>query len=535
MGGALPTFNRPLWTELTQGYEDQVFVEQVGRGLEEGFAMGYTGVRESAPFKEQQFQPHDKQVILAEFDREVQRGFMIKCKSLPSDLFYFRRISPTFALRKKDGKTRRIDHLSHPRGESVNDGINKEDFPVNYVKYDEISELLATMKAWGLFSARDVEEAYRWFLINPADWPLLVSYIDGHFYVNLRGVFGSRSMPRIASYLLETMRWIVLTHTPISRIVSILDDYLFTHEAEGMTPEQATRDMGVVDELFESLGLPIKHAKSVTAVRQLQFMGVEWDIDTRTISIPQDKCDRYAAQLAPLVHAKARHWPLKDFESMVGHLAFVSRFIKFSRGRLFWIYADLHGARRGRRRLASISEQSHLDLEWFFFVLQNTPSSIPVFPFPSRPDTRYIVTTDGAPSWGVGGFWGDESFSIRLAEPYLNNTHSTVVELLALVVACMCWAPRWEGQWIFWRTDCSCHISGLRKLRTRSRNLLLFHQLLDFLQAKYNFRIWPRFLRGKDNTVADSYSRGLIEATIGPYHWQQAMLVPIAEIYGLLH
>ena len=164
--------------------------------------MGYTVARVSTPVREQHFQPHDKQVILAEFDREVERGFMIKCQSLPSDLFYFRGTSPTFALRKKDGKTRRIDHLSHPRGASVNDGINKDDFPVNYVKYDEISELLATMRAWGLFSARDVQEAYRWFLINPTDWPLLVSCIDGNFYVNLRGVFGSRFMPGIASCLL---------------------------------------------------------------------------------------------------------------------------------------------------------------------------------------------------------------------------------------------------------------------------------------------------------------------------------------------
>ena len=96
-------------------------------------------------------------------------------KTIPGTQPYsFLRTSPAFTIPKKGSdELRRIDNLSFPEGNSVNDNIDKLDFPVNYPSLRSVRELISRVPIGTHMSSRDIRKAYRQILIHPSDWPLL--------------------------------------------------------------------------------------------------------------------------------------------------------------------------------------------------------------------------------------------------------------------------------------------------------------------------------------------------------------------------
>ena len=63
---------------------------------------------------------------------------------------------------------RRIDHLSHPSEQSVNDCILKEDFPVSFVTIDEIAQKICGLGRGCLLAKEDLSNAYKQLRLNPS-------------------------------------------------------------------------------------------------------------------------------------------------------------------------------------------------------------------------------------------------------------------------------------------------------------------------------------------------------------------------------
>ena len=534
LGGSRPSINVDHWRTALQPHPDRTFVDNLLRGFEEGFPLGYTGPRVTRPIPRSRLSAEEQQHVLSEFEREKDLGRMAgPFEALPDDLFPFFIVSPTFTIDKADGSYRRIDNLSFPEGQSVNDGILKQDFPVNFASYASVRHAIASAEDSCKLSSRDISEAYRHVLIAPWDWPLLVAFVDDKFWVNFRGPFGARSMAGIFSLLGETCVWIFNYYMSFTGIECILDDFLFIHRCSLLQEISLSvaDDMRQVDMFFDYLGLPIKHAKSVTGVSCIQFMGVLWDVSRHEVSLPPDKCTRYRAALRQIMLGR-RRFPVAEFHSLVGKLGFVAQFCLPARCRLYHIYAALFSALGRKARYVFLGPQALIDLEWFHGILLGRPSTFLTKPFPT--DSPFVVTTDGAPSYGVGGFWGDREFSIPLLS--CEELHSTFVELLALVVAIALWGPDWSGHTVLWRTDCECHLKGLHKIRVRAPRLLPLHNFIDTCQVSHNFQLVVEHIDGESNTRADRLSRGDVssEATIGPLTWEQQLKIPLpAQIYSL--
>jgi hypothetical protein len=63
--------------------------------------------------------------------------------------------------------------LSHRLGHSVNDGINKDEFPVSYSKVDNANALILKRGKGALMGKVDIKNAYRIVPIHPDDYYLL--------------------------------------------------------------------------------------------------------------------------------------------------------------------------------------------------------------------------------------------------------------------------------------------------------------------------------------------------------------------------
>ena len=71
------------------------------------------------------------------------------------------------------GKWHLIIDLSSPRGASVNDGINAEEFSMHYIKVDQIIRMVSQYGPGALMAKFDVEAAYHNIAVHPDDHFLL--------------------------------------------------------------------------------------------------------------------------------------------------------------------------------------------------------------------------------------------------------------------------------------------------------------------------------------------------------------------------
>ena len=98
---------------------------------------------------------------------------------------------------------REIVDLSHPKGKSVNDGIEPELCSLRYTSVDEVSQV--GCRTW--LTKLDVEAAYRIVPVHPEDRQLLGMLWGEELFIDTP--LGFRSAPKIFNALADGLWWIL--------------------------------------------------------------------------------------------------------------------------------------------------------------------------------------------------------------------------------------------------------------------------------------------------------------------------------------
>ncbi|KAL5484652.1 hypothetical protein EMCRGX_G021183 [Ephydatia muelleri] len=110
-------------------------------------------------------------------------------------------------------------------GHSVNDHINKEDFPVHYSSVDDAVALLSQYGQDALMAKIDLKAAFRLIPVQAADWVYLGICWRGQFYVDTCLPFGLRSAPALFNHYAEALDWIMANNYG-AQLLHYLDDFL---------------------------------------------------------------------------------------------------------------------------------------------------------------------------------------------------------------------------------------------------------------------------------------------------------------------
>ena len=108
------------------------------------------------------------------------------------------------------GKGHLIVDLSSPGGASVNDGIDPQDFSLQYIKVDQVIRMVSRYDPGALMAKFDVESAYRNIPVHLDNRFLLGMRWHGQFYVDLSLPFSLRSAPFIFNSVADMVEWILL-------------------------------------------------------------------------------------------------------------------------------------------------------------------------------------------------------------------------------------------------------------------------------------------------------------------------------------
>lgn len=136
-----------LETELAS-HPNKANVQYVLNGIREGFRFGFKNhqaLRSSQ--KNKQSAIHNPQVVDKYIDNEVRMGRVAGPFDVPPLPGLQISSFGVIPKRGQPGKWRLIVDLSSPKGLSVNDGIEREEFTLQYVRVDEIIQMVSKLSA----------------------------------------------------------------------------------------------------------------------------------------------------------------------------------------------------------------------------------------------------------------------------------------------------------------------------------------------------------------------------------------------------
>ena len=196
--------------------------------------------------------------------------------------------SPFGVIPKKGqpGKWRLILDLSSPPQHSVNDGIPKDPFSLQYISVDDAIKILMVLGPGALMAKFDVESAYRNVAMRPDERYLFGMRWRDLLFVDLALPFGLRSAPFIFNSIADLVEWILKVNYSVRYLLHYLDDFL----SLGPAGSSACADsIAIARSVFFRLGLPLHPSKCEGPTPVLIFLGIELNSLTQTARLPHDK------------------------------------------------------------------------------------------------------------------------------------------------------------------------------------------------------------------------------------------------------
>jgi hypothetical protein len=309
------------------------------------------------------------------------------------------RTSPLGAIPKGDG-FRVIQDLSfeengHP---SVNDEINADDFPSEWGSFADMLILVTEALPGAQAATLDVDAAFRRCPVRPEQQNHFVIQWDGRFYVDHCVAFGGASacgiFGRVADAFIAICRQ--RGYGPVKKWV---DDFAFIRNIIDPPAGLFAYQLEDLIELGIQLGWPWKSSKTHPFEEVFKYLGFQWSLRERTVSIPHEKRERYLLRL--------RMWTAgckvtqKEAEQILGTLVHCSLAVPEGRSRLVSISRFASSFERvSRFARRQPSDAVLADIQFWCTRLADVFCGSKLQRPPAPVATEFYV--DASTSWGIG-------------------------------------------------------------------------------------------------------------------------------------
>ena len=396
------------------------------------------------------------------------------------------------------GKWRLITDLSHPEGNSVNDGIEPRLVSISYISVEAVAIAARRLGRGALLAKVDIKAAYRLVPVHPQDRYLLGIEWDGAHYADGMLPFGLRSAPKIFTAVADALEW-MMRQRGMAWVAHYLDDFItMGPPAFAVCGQNLERIRAVCGDL----GVPLAVEKIEGPASCLTFLGIEMDTQAGVFQLPADKLARVKETLAQWsMHKSCRR---RELESLVGTLQHACRVVKPGRAflRLMIDLLRLPSSTKGHHHIR-LNCQFRADLQWWSTFAERW-NGVAMFPSPAQP--AFIVTSDASGSWGCGAWSGSSWFQFEWPQP-ASDDHIWFKELFAGLLACAAWGERWRGSRVEWRCDNQAVVHAVAGRSCRDQTMMHLVRCLFFLEAWFSFELTAAYLPGVENKLADDLSR----------------------------
>ncbi|XP_031749215.1 uncharacterized protein LOC116407638 [Xenopus tropicalis] len=493
--------------------------ELLKKGFRDGFRIPGREGTQGGQLKNLKSANTNPGLVIEKLYKEVSLGRMAGPFKEPP--LHNLRTSPLGLVPKKEaGKFRLIHHLSHPKGTSVNDEIDKDLVKVSYTSFDEAIRLVGRAGRGALMAKADIESAFRLLPVHPESLHLLGCYFEGHYYVDRSLPMGCSISCAYFEAFSTFLEWVVREKAGVASVIHYLDDFLC------VGPQRSSLCavlLETLQEVAEQFGVPLAREKTEGPITCLKFLGIEIDTVRQECRLPMDKVLTLKEEVG---YAKqAKKVTLKQLQSLLGKLNFACRIIPM--GRVF--SRSLSMATAGIRHphhFIRLNSEHKADLAVWSTFLQDFNGKV-YWPEEVVENPEISLFTDAAGATGFGAYlsgkWCAAGWPQEWATRNLTG-NLAFLELFPIIVAVELWGRELSNKSVLFRSDNMATVLAVNNLTSSSRPVLalLRHLVLRCLQLNISFR--AKHIPGEINEIADALSR---------FQWNRFRgLAPAAEQEG---
>lgn len=473
------------------------FVSSLVHSMRHGFRLGYSGPRNTASAPNRPSALAHPAVVSAALWNELDLKHTAGPFAAPPFPHFIS--SPLACIPKKPDSWRLILDLSAPAGRSVNDGIPRDDYSVQYTPFDRILRMIATFGRGALIAKVDLRHAFRQCPVHPDDWPLLCYQWENKYFVDLCLPFGLRSSPALFNRLADALE-AVFKHRGAAPVEHYLDDYI-TAGPPGVG--SCASNKTIMLDTCAQLGVLTSPGKALGPDTCLPVLGIEVDTVAWVTRLPAEKIDEYRTELARWrTRVSARR---KDVESLLGKLLYACRVVVPGRAFVAGLIHSLHGAQQPHQRV-SLSAVARADVEWWCANLAVWNGCSVIGDLHSTAAADLALETDASGGIGFGAVC-DRAWLCGEWHPEARDMSIHWKELFAVYIAVLAWGRAWVGKRVVFRSDNLGVVDTLRAGRCPNPDSMVLMRHLAFLSCKYNITCTAEHVPGVTNTIADALSR----------------------------
>ncbi len=409
-------------------------------------------------------------------------------------------VSPIAAIPKKGvSKVRIIHNLSYPLGDSVNSNIERKHCFVTYETLDDCLSIITRLGKGTLMAKADLEDAYNILSIHESDLKFLGFTWEGAFYFGTTLPMGAAISCREFEFLPTAVQWILQNKFQVKDMSHILDDFMFFGPPNS---PQCKRNLNTFMILADSLGLPIKKAKTIWPTTNLELHGLTVDTETMQLRIPADKVAKAVEMIDALLPLSKV--TLRQIQSIAGLLSFFTRALPGARCFIRRLFDLTRGLSKPFHRTRLIAP-AKADLLMWRYVLQNFNgfTLISHVYWSLTPDWRVYSDASGE---GYGAFFGSLWFSGKFPEDW-SDCSIAVKEFVPVYIACQLWINYFSNANVVFYTDNMSVVSILQTHTSSDKTIMVMLRRLVTLAMFNNMVFTSRHIRGKYNVIADALSR----------------------------
>ena len=478
-------FNLDRWRYHLTGYNCPEIIQY----LEHGFTLGLgdTELHSLRPALANHGSAYQYYAWLDKFfsDGLLKGGVTGPCGTVP---FMPPMISPLMTAIKKPSSRRAVYDATFGQ-HSLNNATPEDHYMgmkccYTYPRVEDFQRLVIKSGRNCLLWKRDLSRYYLQIPLDPTEYKFTGAIWRGLFFFFVALMFGLRHSGLQGQRITDSVTWIHhnlgLEYVPPDGAVCgklLVPD---RHPAISPDPEHGKQepynsvnysdDMAgcesskhkadasflAMGNLLAELGLVESKEKACTPSTVMTFLGVSFNTESMTMSVPPEKLEEIRSDLA--VWMKKTTAVRRDLQSILGKLLWISKVVKHSRpfmGRLLQQLRDMKSLPDSKR--VPLSPDSRKDLLWWSTYLREYNGVTAIvndddnqMPLELLITTSHKVCAGDATLWGGGAWYGSSYWSQQFPD-FLRPTEIAVhiKEFWAVIASAWTWGDDWAGDCVY--------------------------------------------------------------------------------------
>ena len=408
-------------------------------------------------------------------------------------------ISPLSTRPKKDSEERRILlDLSFPPGQSVNDGMIKDNYlgfttKLSFPKTDQFAHRIFHLGTKARMFKVDLHRYFRQLNLDPGDYSLIGYIVDNKLYFDKVVPMGVRTGPYIAQRISSAITWIVeqLKHF----LLNYVDDFVGADYEE-----KAWQAYNFLIHVLEKIRIQTSPEKIVEPTTRLEFLGTTFDSERMTMEVPEQKMNEILKELQAWENKKRAY--RREVESLIGKLQFAARCVRPGRILITRLINWLKGLDRESQH--PVPEQARKDIRWWKHFMKEY-NGVSLMWLEAEPTLDTILATDACLT-GYGGISGQHYFKGEFGDE-LRGKNIAILEIIAVMVGLKLWAHNFRGKYFWIHVDNEAVATILNTGASKNEDLQEVLREIAYLAAQYQFVIRAKHIPGVTNRIPDWLSR----------------------------